>query len=94
MALVWLGGAWVISVAAILGHHIAVDSSGELASLDNPVGGTAWWGHVQNVFFPLLAFTMLASVGRQLISFAKSGDERRQQLKWRWSGPPSPSSAA
>jgi len=42
MALVWLGGAWVISVAAILGHHIAVDSSGELASLDNPVGGTAW----------------------------------------------------
>jgi hypothetical protein len=86
VALVWLGGAWVISVAAIVGHRVAVESSGELFSLDHPGGGTAWWANVQNVFFPLLAFTLLASVGRQLVSFAKSGDERRQQLKWALAG--------
>jgi hypothetical protein len=85
-AVVYLGGTWEISIAAIAGHHISVDSSGELASLDHPGGATAWWAAVQNVFFWLLAVSLLASVGRQLAGFVKSSGERRQQVKWALAG--------
>ena len=86
VAAAWIGGALEISIAAIVGHHVAVDASGELASLDSPSGATAWWGQVQSVFFWLLGLSLLAAVGRQLVSFIKSGSERRQQLKWAVSG--------
>jgi len=85
-AVVYLGGTWEISIAAIAGHHISVDSSGELASLDNPGAATAWWAAVQNVFFLMLAVSLLASVGRQLAGFVKSSGERRQQVKWALAG--------
>jgi hypothetical protein len=85
-ALAWIGGALEISIAAILGHHVTVDASGELASLDSPAGATAWWGQVQNVFFWLLGLSLLLAVGRQVVSFIKSGSDRREQLKWALSG--------
>jgi hypothetical protein len=85
-AAVWLGGAWEISVAAIAGHHILVDSSGELASLDNPAGATAWWGTIQNLLIWLLAVSLLASVSRQVAAYARSAGERRQQVKWALAG--------
>jgi hypothetical protein len=85
-AAVYLGGTWEVSIAAITGHHIVVDSSGELASLDNPGGATAWWAAVQNVFLWLLAVSLLAAVGRQLVGFVKSSGERRQQVKWALAG--------
>jgi hypothetical protein len=86
VALAWIGGALDISIAAIIGHHVTVDASGELASLDNPSGATAWWGQVQNVFFWLLGLSLLLAVGRQVVSFIRSGSERREQLKWAVSG--------
>jgi hypothetical protein len=49
---VWLGGAFAISLGAVITHHVSIDSSGGLNSLDNPGGSTAWWGAVQAVFFP------------------------------------------
>jgi hypothetical protein len=85
-AAVFLGGTWEISIAAIAGHHISVDSGGELASLDNPGGATAWWAAVQNVFLWLLAVSLLAAVGRQVAGFVKSSGERRQQVKWALAG--------
>jgi hypothetical protein len=85
-AAVYLGGTWEISIAAIAGHHVIVDSSGELASLDHPGSATAWWAAVQNVFLWLLAVSLLAAVGRQLVGFVKSSGERRQQVKWALSG--------
>ena len=85
-AAVWIGGAWAISLAAIVGHHIQVDASGELASLDSPVGATAWWGTVQSLFLVLLGLSLLASVGRQLTGFVKASGERRQQVKWALAG--------
>ncbi len=86
VALAWIGGALEITIAAIIGHHVTVDASGELASLDNPSGATAWWGQVQSVFFWLLGLSLLLAVGRQIVSFMKSGSERREQLKWALSG--------
>jgi hypothetical protein len=50
----WLGGAFAISLGAVVGHHVSIDSSGGLTSLDYPGGSDAWWGAVQAVFFPRL----------------------------------------
>ena len=48
----WMGGALAISLGAVIGHHVMIDSGGGLTSLDNPTGSSAWWGGVQNFFFP------------------------------------------
>jgi hypothetical protein len=81
-ASVWIAGAWAISITAIATHHVQVDAGGELASLDRPGGSTAWWGTVQNGFLLLLGFSLLASIGRQVVAFIGSDGERRQQVKW------------
>jgi hypothetical protein len=51
-----VGALTVVSLAglivAIIGHHIGIDSSGGLISLDHPAGSSAWWGGVQDAFFP------------------------------------------
>ena len=36
----WLGGAFAISLDAVISHHVSIDSSGGLTSLDNPGGST------------------------------------------------------
>jgi hypothetical protein len=82
----WLGGAFAISLAAVIGHHVSIDSSGGLTSLDFPGGSTAWWGGVQAVFFPAVAACWLAWLARQVVSFRRSAGERRLQLKWLLSG--------
>jgi len=82
----WLGGAFAISLAAVIGHHVSIDSSGGLASLDFPGGSTAWWGGVQAVFFPAVAVCWLAWLAGQVFSFRGSAGERRLQLKWLLSG--------
>jgi hypothetical protein len=83
---VWLGGAYLLSVRAILGHHIQVDSAGNLLVLDGGSGGAAWWGVAQDVFMPVLLVSWLAAVAGQLASFRRSSGERRQQLKWLLAG--------
>jgi hypothetical protein len=83
---VWLGGAYLLSARAILGHHIQVDSGGNLLVLDGGSGGAAWWGVAQDVFMPVLLVSWLAAVAGQLASFRRSSGERRQQLKWLLAG--------
>jgi hypothetical protein len=83
---VWLGGAYLLSVRAILGHHIQVDSGGNLLVLDGGSGGAAWWGVAQDVFLPVLLVSWLAAVAGQLASFRRSSGERREQLKWLLAG--------
>ena len=86
LAATWIAGAWAISIWAIAAHHVVVDASGELASLDRPGGATAWWGGVQAGFLLLLGISLLASIGRQVAGFIRSDDERRQQVKWALAG--------
>jgi hypothetical protein len=82
----WLGGVFAISLIAVLGHHVSIDSSGGLTSLDYPAGATAWWGTVQKVFFPAAAVCWLAWLAGQVVSYRRSSGERRLQLKWLLSG--------
>jgi hypothetical protein len=82
----WLGGAFAISLGAVVGHHVSVDSGGGLTSLDNPGGSDAWWGAVQAVFFPAVAVCWVVWLIGQVLSYRRSSGERRQQLKWLLSG--------
>ena len=78
----WIAGTLIISAQVIIGHHVRVDSGGNLLIIDHPAGSAAWWGAVQTVFFPLLGACWLASVAGQAVSYRRSSGERRQQLKW------------
>ncbi len=86
-AMLWIGGAAIVSVGAVIGHHVRVDSSGNLLALSGSITGPdAWFGVVEDVFFPLLAACWLASLAAQAASYRRSSGERRQQLKWLLSG--------
>jgi hypothetical protein len=78
----WLVGAFVIAAAAIIGHKIHVTPVGDLTIIDHPTGRAAWWGVVQDLFFPVLGVSWLASLSGQVVTYRRSGRERRQQLKW------------
>jgi len=83
---VWLIGAFAISLGDVLSHHVRIDSTGGLASLDNPGGSTAWFGVVQAVFFPGVAACWLAWLAGKIVTYRRSTGERRLQLKWLISG--------
>jgi hypothetical protein len=82
VAALWIAGTVIISVWAIAGHHVQVDSGGNLLAIDHPTGWAAWWGAVQGLFFPVLGACWLASVAGQVVSYRRSSGDRRQQLKW------------
>jgi hypothetical protein len=79
--LLWLAGAFTVAAVAIIGHHIQVDSSGNLQAID-PGGSASWWAAIEVVFFPVLGICWLASLAGQAASWRRSSGERRQQLKW------------
>ena len=83
---VWQLGAFAIAVSAIAGHHIQVDSGGNALQNSHPHGNWAWWGYVQEVFFPLLGASWLAWFVWQIPRYRRSTGERRVQLKWLLSG--------
>ena len=71
------------AIAAVAGHDIRLDSSGNLTSsghlpgwLANPPAWTI------AVIVLLLAGIMLSMVGHQVLSWRQATGERRQQLKW------------
>jgi hypothetical protein len=86
VAMLYLAGAGVVTVGAISGHHIRVDSSGNLVMLSHPSGSAAWWGAAEAVFFPVLAVCWLGSLVSQVASYRRSSGDRRQQLKWLLTG--------
>ena len=75
-------GAVVIAVTAIAGHHIQINSSGDLAIIDNPTGAAALWGAIEEVYFVVLVVVLVAAVIQQADSYRRASGERRQQLKW------------
>jgi hypothetical protein len=82
----WLGGAFSIAINAIAGHMIHIDSSGNLTIIGNPTGGAAWWGYVQDAFFPVLTLSAVLWLLRQVMTFRQARGEQRQRLKWLISG--------
>jgi hypothetical protein len=82
----WQLGAFAIAVSTILGHTIHVDSGGNALQNSHPHGNWAWWGYVQDVFFPLLGASWLAWFVWQIPRYRRSTGERRVQLKWLLSG--------
>jgi hypothetical protein len=79
----FLATGYVGTVAAITGHDIHVDASGDLTSAAHGAGWTAAAG---GAGFLLLVLLALSFAGRQLLSWRRSSGERRQQLKWLVSG--------
>jgi hypothetical protein len=86
VATLYLVSVLIASAAAIAGHHIRVDASGNLLVLSHPTGSSAWWGVVEAVFLPVLAVCWAGSVAGQAASYRRSSGERRQQLKWLLTG--------
>jgi hypothetical protein len=68
----------------VAGHHVALQASGNLTSLGQ--WGTAWVLPAQAVFLITVGAFWLAVLVRQALSWRRSADERRQQLKWLASG--------
>jgi hypothetical protein len=85
-AAAWTAGALSLTVEAITGHDVRVDSTGNLAILYHAAGEPAWWTGMGATFFPLLVICWLLSLGGQVLSYRRSSWERHQQLKWLMSG--------
>ena len=86
VAALWAAGTVVITLGAIVNHHTGVDSGGNLLIFDHPTGSAAWWGVVNDLFFPLAAVGWLVSLTGQVLSYRRASGERRQQLKWLMAG--------
>jgi hypothetical protein len=80
--LVWMGGAYAITLAVIARHDIRVDSGGNLLALGDSASSPAWWNVVQNVGLVALGLSALLSLAGQVVSYRRSAGDRRQQLKW------------
>ena len=78
----WPACLYAVAVATITGHHIRVDSGGNLTTIAQPAGSAAWLIPAQELILPALMVFWLSFVGRQVATFRRSCDERRQQLKW------------
>src|SRR5450432_4408702 len=86
LSVVWMVGAFGIATDTILTHKIVVDASGNLTTINHPAGDWAWWGVVQIVFFPVLAVSSVAAIGRQVATYRSSTGDRRLQFKWGMAG--------
>jgi hypothetical protein len=86
VAALWVAGTVIVTIGAIASHRTSVDSGGNLLLFDRPAGFAAWWGVINDLFFPLLALGWLVSVAAQALSYRRASGERRQQLKWLLAG--------
>jgi hypothetical protein len=77
---------YVVLVITLASGNVRIDADGGLGALEHPSGNTTWISTVTTVVFPMLPAFWLAFVGRLVLSWRRSGGERRQQLKWLLSG--------
>ncbi len=86
IGLVWIAWTTAITVGAIIGHHVQVDSSGQLFLLSGGDPAAGSWNAAFTVIFLLVALCLVASLAGQMASWRRSSGERRQQLKWLMAG--------
>jgi hypothetical protein len=86
VAALWAAGTAAVTVGAIVGHTIAVDSGGNLLLSAHPTGFAAWWRAFGSLFFPLLALGWMAAAAAQALSWRRATAQRRQQLNWLLAG--------
>jgi len=86
IGLVWITWTAAITVGAVIGHHVQVDSSGQLFLLSGADPAAAWWNTAFTAIFLLVAVCLVASLAGQAASWRRSSGERRQQLKWLTAG--------
>jgi hypothetical protein len=86
VAAIWVGDAVVIAVTAIAGHHVRIDSSGDLITIDHPVGTAAQWAAVTDAFLAVLVVCLVTAVMQQAFGYRGASGVGRQQLKWVASG--------
>jgi hypothetical protein len=86
IAAVWQLGAFAAAIDAIIRHSIRVDSGGNLLQTSHPHGDWAWWGVVQDIFFPAVGLYWIVWLVSQIPRYRRSTGERRLQLKWLLSG--------
>ncbi len=86
LSAVWMVGAFGIATDTILMHKIVVDATGNLTTINHVSGDWAWWAVVQDIYFPVLAVSSVAAIGRQVAAYRSSTGERRLQFKWGMAG--------
>jgi hypothetical protein len=86
VGVLWIVSAFALTISAIAGHHLQVDSGGNLVALDNDAGNGAWWNAITLVATLVIAACWLGSLAAQVLSYRRSSGERRQQLKWLLTG--------
>jgi hypothetical protein len=86
VGMAWLVSAFIISLGAVLGHHVVIDATGGLESLDDRRGSSDLFNAVQTVFFAVVAACWLAWLAGKVVTYRRSVGERRLQLKWLISG--------
>jgi hypothetical protein len=79
-------GVYAGVVSILTSGPVKVDASGDLVALDNPHGRYAWLSTLHVVTFPVLLAFWVIFVTRLLLSWRRAGSERRQQLKWLFTG--------
>ena len=86
-----VGASWPLSIYAVTISAVAagdrhVAPGGDLRTVDDPAGSSAWLGSVEALILPVLAVFWLVFVASQVLAWRRAGGERRQQLKWLMSG--------
>ena len=84
--LVWTTWTAAITVDAIIGHHMQVNSNGQLFQLSGSDPADGLWNVALSVFILLVVVCLVASLAGQVGSWRRSSGERRQQLKWLMAG--------
>src|SRR5271169_4432595 len=86
IGLVWIIWTAVITVGAVIGHHVQVDSNGQLFLLSGGDPAVGWWNAAYTLIFLMVAVCLVASLAGQVASWRRSSGERRQQLEWLMTG--------
>ena len=78
---VYVAGTFNVAIVA-LSLRVPVNNGGNLAGSGEPHGSAAWFGPVQAVITLGFGVFCIAAIVYQVLSFRRSHNDERQQLKW------------